>query len=282
METLIPSAIVQNASDVDTLPSLNVYLLGRRITCMTIPAMIQAIDAACKNDTRLTIGSYNVHSFNLSMIHPWFYELFQSIEIAMCDSVGILKAIEFMGVKLPLEYRVTYTMLMPEVLKHCNANDFSVFLLGAAEDHLSEAMGNLSKKYPSMRVSGQHGFFAMNDPKQNDAVIEKINAAKPNVLIVGMGNPRQEEWVRLYGHRLNANVIMLGGAVIKRIAGVASDCPEALSNAGLEWFYRLVQEPSRLGVRYLVGNPAFALQVILAKSFSSELHIEPLSLGSSK
>ena len=266
-----------SAEQLGTLSSINVHLLGRRITCMTIPAMVDAIHSACMSDSRLTIGSYNVHSFNMSMIHPWFYNFFQTVEITMCDGVGILKAIEYMGLKLPFDYRVSYTALMPEVLNHCDLHGFSVYLLGAAQDHVDAACNNLSRHYSSLKVDGHHGFFSMQDSEQNEAVIERINAAHPDVLIVGMGNPRQEEWIRLYGDRLNANVIMLGGAVIKRFAGVTSDCPKCISDLGLEWLARLCLEPRRLGTRYLIGNSAFMLQVILAKAFSSRLTVEPLT-----
>jgi N-acetylglucosaminyldiphosphoundecaprenol N-acetyl-beta-D-mannosaminyltransferase len=276
MKFISPDRDLQSVSRDPEFPSLNVFLLGRRITCMTVPAMIEGIHTACKTNSRLTIGSYNIHSFNLSMIHPWFYDYFQKVDIAMCDGIGILKAIQYMGLKLPLPYRVTYTVLIPEVLRHCDQQGFSVFLLGAAQDHVSAAVKNLSKQYPSMEVNSHHGFFDMNDPQQNEAVIQAVNKAKPNVVMVGMGNPRQEEWIRLHGDRLNANVIMLGGAVIKRLGGVTSDCPQWISDMGLEWFYRLCQEPRRLGTRYLIGNPAFALQVILGKAFGSTLKVEPM------
>ncbi len=263
------------------LPSLNVHLLSRRITCMPVPAIIQAIHSACVQGRKITVANYNVHSFNLSMLLPWFYNFLQSAEITHCDSTGILKALEFMGLKLPLDYRASYTALMPELLEHCNQNSFSIFLLGSKPEYLEAALDKLRSEYPNIRVDGHHGYFDIENLEQNEAVIQKINHANPNILVVGMGMPLQENWIRLHRSRLKVNVIMAGGAVIDRLGGIVSDCPAFLSERGLEWLYRLCREPKRLAVRYLLGNPAFVLFLALAKFYASPLEVEDLQLNSS-
>src|SRR4028118_2430342 len=117
-------ALQADSYKLERLPSLNVTLLARRITCMTVPAIVQAIHAACVEGRRITVANYNVHSFNLSMLLPWFYNFLQSAEITHCDSTAILKALQFMGLKLPLDYRASYTALMPKMLEHCNQQGF--------------------------------------------------------------------------------------------------------------------------------------------------------------
>jgi N-acetylglucosaminyldiphosphoundecaprenol N-acetyl-beta-D-mannosaminyltransferase len=264
-------------------PNLDVYLLGRRISCMTVSAIVDAIHTACIKGLKITVANYNVHSFNLSMQVPWYYDFLQGSEITHCDSVGILQAIRFMGLKLPLQYRVSYSLLMPELLAHCNQHGFSLFLLGAKPEHLNAAIAHLREQYPNMSVDGHHGYFNMEDLHQNDRVVEQINRARPNILIVGMGMPIQENWIRRNRHQLNVNAIMPGGAIIDRLAGIVPDCPRFLSNIGLEWFYRLYREPKRLAARYLLGNPAFILHIALAKTFSYSLTIRQMKpLGNSK
>jgi N-acetylglucosaminyldiphosphoundecaprenol N-acetyl-beta-D-mannosaminyltransferase len=103
----------------------------------------------------------------------------------------------------------------------------------------------------------------------NDAIVETINAFKPHVLIVGMGMPIQESWVQRYRDRLQVNAILVGGAVIDRLAGMVQDCPQWIADRELEWVYRLTREPKRLASRYLLGNPAFLLQIGLAKFANS-------------
>lgn len=274
----IQSAITQNkainASTVNKRPIFTVYLLERRINCMTIPAIVEAVQRACIEGKKIIVANYNIHSFNLSMQLPWYYEFLQSVEIANCDSVGILKAIAYMGLDLPLDYRASYTLLMPKVLESCNKHKFSVFFLGAKPEYLQTALERLRVKYPSVCFAGHHGYFDKEDPKANQAVIEQINQVKPNILVVGMGMPIQESWVQKHRSSLQVNAIMLGGAIIDRMAGVVCDCPHFISNMGFEWLYRLCREPKRLAARYLLGNPAFALHIALAMSNASPLRVE--------
>jgi N-acetylglucosaminyldiphosphoundecaprenol N-acetyl-beta-D-mannosaminyltransferase len=263
---------------LQALPNLNVYLLERRITCMTVASIVDAIYTACMENRKITVAHYNIHGFNLSMQLPWFYQFLQSSEIVNCDSVGILKAIGHMGLELPLDYRASYTVLMPSVLKKCNESGLSVFLVGAKPEYLEAALKNLRKQYPNAKFAGHHGYFDKEDPQQNQAVIDKINEFKPNILLVGMGMPVQEKWVYTYRSRLHVNAIMLGGAVIDRLAGVVSDCPHAIANIGLEWLYRWFREPKRLAARYFIGNPAFALQITLGKLYAP-LRVQQMQPG---
>jgi N-acetylglucosaminyldiphosphoundecaprenol N-acetyl-beta-D-mannosaminyltransferase len=265
-EEVLPSHPTQ--PEADTLPNLCLYLLGRRITLMTGDAIIQAIQAACVQNRRITVANYNVHAFNLSMQQPWFYNFLQSAEIVHCDGAGILKALQILGLQVPFPYRVSYTALMPELLQHCNEQQQSVFLLGAKPEILETALQTLRSQYPQAKFAGHHGYFNITDGKVNHILLNQINQLRPNILIVGMGMPRQEQWVQQYHDHLQVNAILTGGAVIDRFAGLVSDCPACLSHWGLEWCYRLFKEPKRLASRYLLRNPAFVLQVVLAKFLS--------------
>ncbi len=246
-------------------PNLNIHLLGRKITCLTIDAIQDAIALSCQQNQQITVANYNVHAFNLSLQLPWFHSFLEQSEITHCDGLGIIKALQFLGLEITNQYRVSYTELMPALLKKCNQNGWSVFLLGTKPEHIESAIQNLEKEYPNARFSGHHGYFSITDQVANDQIIEQINTMRPNILIVGMGMPLQEAWVQLYRDRLQTNAILVGGAVIDRLAGEVVDCPAWISSLGLEWFYRLVREPVRLAARYLIGNPAFLFQIALAK-----------------
>lgn len=259
-----PLKVVPVASS-ETMPGVEVQLLGRRITCMTASAIIKAVHKACVEQRRITVLSCNVHGFNLSLQLPWFYEFLQSADIIRCDSMGILNAIRFMGLQLPDNYQVSWTHLMSGLLEHCDQQGFSVFLLGSKPQHLQRALDRVRLQYPNIRLAGHHGYFSADNPAENNAVVEQINRINPQILIVGMGMPVQEHWVRSNQNRLEANAVMVGGAVIDRLAGVVPDCPQLLASRGFEWLYRLIREPKRLWVRYVIGNLAFALQIALAK-----------------
>jgi N-acetylglucosaminyldiphosphoundecaprenol N-acetyl-beta-D-mannosaminyltransferase len=275
-----PSIACQEAQD---LPVIFPYLLGRRITCMTSKSLIQSINEACRNNKKITVSNYNVHSFNMSVQHSWFYKFIQDSDIAHCDGLGIIYALRFLGYKVPIDYRVSYTVLMPKLLENCENKGLSVYLLGAKNQNLQTALENIQKEYPNIRISGHHGYFDFNDRITNQKIVSEINKYNANILIVGMGMPLQEYWVQQHKEQLKVNSILLGGAVIDRLAGVVPICPEILGKNGLEWLYRLFKEPKRLLARYLLGNPAFLLQVALAKSmqhsFDESIYVEASKLS---
>jgi N-acetylglucosaminyldiphosphoundecaprenol N-acetyl-beta-D-mannosaminyltransferase len=266
----------------ESFPNLEVHLLNRRITYMTIPGVLEAVLRSCKENRKITVSSYTINSFNHSMLSPWFYEFQQQADITLCDSMGMLGAIRSMGLKLPIDYRVSYTLLMPKLFEMANRHSLSVFLLGARQKDLQAALQRQKERYPHIHFMGHHGYFSPEDKEQSTTVIDRINHAKPQILIVGMGCPIQEKWLHLNQQKLDVNTIMSGGAVIDRLAGVVPDCPTLLSDMSLEWLYRLYQEPQRMANRYLLGNPAFLLLIMLAKSSltSAELlKFQPLSIS---
>jgi N-acetylglucosaminyldiphosphoundecaprenol N-acetyl-beta-D-mannosaminyltransferase len=253
-------------SDAKALPTYNAYLLGRKITCITTSGLLSSIHNACKKRQKITVANYNVHTFNMSVQFPWFLNFLQTAEIAHCDGLGVVYALRFMGYAVPQEYRVSYSILMPKLLEYCNKSQRSIYLLGTKSEYLDAAIVNLRKQYPNAKINGHHGYFEIDDEASNMKVVDDINRCKPNILIVGMGMPIQEYWVQRYRDHIDVNAILVGGAVIDRMAGVVPECPEFLSNNGLEWLFRLVREPRRLMTRYLIGNPAFLLQIAFAKS----------------
>jgi N-acetylglucosaminyldiphosphoundecaprenol N-acetyl-beta-D-mannosaminyltransferase len=253
----------------EALPNLCVHLLGRRITLMTTREILKSIDLACTQNRRITVANYNTHAFNLSMQLPWFYSFLQQSELVHCDGAGILRGLRWLGLTTSPDYRVSYSELMPQLLAQCDRESRRVFLLGTKPEYLDGALAKLREQYPNSTFAGQHGYFDRDDLQANDAIVETINAFKPHVLIVGMGMPIQESWVQRYRDRLQVNAILVGGAVIDRLAGMVQDCPQWIADRELEWIYRLTREPKRLASRYLLGNPAFLLQIGLAKFANS-------------
>jgi N-acetylglucosaminyldiphosphoundecaprenol N-acetyl-beta-D-mannosaminyltransferase len=252
-------------SGSEGLPNLRITMLGRTITCLTIEAIQAAIDLSYRQQKRIVIANYNINAFNLSFQLPWFHQFLEESEIVHCDGFGIVKALQYLGLDIKNDYRVSYTNLMPALLEQCDRNGWTVFLLGAKAEAVDAAIDKLTTTYPNAKFCGHHGYFNKNSRTSNQEIIKMINAAQPQVLIVGMGMPVQEEWVKQHKEQLQVNAILVGGAVIDRLAGIVADCPECLSKHGLEWVYRFSKEPQRLAARYLLGNPAFALQVLLAK-----------------
>ncbi len=243
----------------------SVYFLNRRIDFMTMENAIKAIVNAATTKRKTVVAYYNVHAFNLSMLIPRFLDFYEDAELKICDGMGILKGLDFMGVCLPSKYKTPLTLLVPILFDYCDRHNFSVFLLGSKPQHLEFALKKQKAKYTNIEFAGHHGYFDKEDFRENHAVIEEINRFKPDILIVGMGMPLQEIWIQQNYEKINASVIIPCGAVIDRLAGLVPNCPLWISNIGLEWVYRLIREPRRLATRYLLGNPLFMLNVVWAK-----------------
>lgn len=263
-------------------PRINVSLLGRQISFITIPELLREVEQACQDRQRLVIAFFNVYSFNLALHLPWFDTFMRRADIVPCDGSGILKAIKFLGLRLPLEYRTPGTVFVPELLRCGSDLDLSFFLLGAKPEHLQTALQKIKKDYPSLTIAGHHGYFDRDDAQQNASIVQKINRANPDILIVGMGMPTQEQWIAHNMDNLNVRVIIPCGAIIDRLAGAVPNCPYWVSDVGLEWLYRLMREPKRLAKRYLAGNLAFALQLVLATAYSRPLKVSRAALKKSK
>ena len=248
----------------------SIYLINRRIDLITSEALIKYIIESCQLNSKneLIISNYNVHAFNWSIQSSDFYAFQQDADISVCDGMGIIKILQLFGTNIPKKYKVSLTTFVPELLKKCPFEGLSVFLLGSTSSNVKQAIKNQLCKYPKLRLDGYHGFFDPDDTSENQFVIDKINTFKPDILIVGMGMPKQELWIYKNGTKLDTKIIIPCGAVIDRLSGLVPTAPKWISDAGLEWLLRLIREPKRLAARYLIGNTLFLFQVLWAYYFN--------------
>jgi N-acetylglucosaminyldiphosphoundecaprenol N-acetyl-beta-D-mannosaminyltransferase len=127
-----------------------------------------------------------------------------------------------------------------------------------------KAARRLEYRFPKLRIAGaEHGYFerTLGSP-ENEAIIKKINAARPDVLLLGFGMPVQEFWLAENWEKVDANVALTGGAVFDYVSGELRRGPRFLTDHGLESVARLMVEPRRLWRRYVIGNPLFLLRVL--------------------
>jgi N-acetylglucosaminyldiphosphoundecaprenol N-acetyl-beta-D-mannosaminyltransferase len=133
---------------------------------------------------------------------------------------------------------------------------YRIFLLGTEQVIVERAAERLRVRFPGLEVAAHHGFFDL-DGAENAAVLERIAAFAPHVVLVGMGMPRQERWIARNAPALEANVTMSVGALFDYLAERVARGPRWLTDNGFEWVCRLWYEPRRLWRRYLLGNPRF-------------------------
>jgi len=135
---------------------------------------------------------------------------------------------------------------------------FRVFFLGTKEVIIERAVARLQDLYSHLSVAGyHHGFF-----DDDEAVVSIINHSYADILIIGMGMPLQERWILENHQQLDVQVILNAGSCFDFVAGSKRRCPRWMADHGMEWVFRLFQEPRRLWKRYLIGIPLFVFRVL--------------------
>lgn len=188
----------------------------------------------------------------------WLRQFFEAAHLVIPDGIGIVIAARLLyGCKLT---RVAGADLMQSVCAVAPARNYRIFIYGASEGTNRRAVEILRQRHPGIEIVGfQHGYF----PSQNMGdLISRINDASPDILFVGLGSPRQEMWIRQHLPELKVKVIQGIGGTLDVVAGRTKRAPTWLQAVGMEWFYRLLSQPSR--IRRQLRLASFAWEVIAA------------------
>jgi len=181
-----------------------------------------------------------------------FQEIYNNAFLSVPDGVPLVWASKFL--KKPLKERVNGTDLFEALCKVSAEKGFKVFLLGGRETAAEAASKVLKDKYKNLNVCGFYcpplGFE--KDTKELQKINEMIKQAKPDILFVGLGAPKQEKWIYKQYKELNVPVSVGIGGSFELVSGVVQRAPVWMQKAGLEWFYRLIKEPKRLWKRYII------------------------------
>ena len=186
-----------------------------------------------------------------------YRETLSSFRMVTADGQSIVWAARVLGVHVP--ERVAGIDLMLALLPVAETKGYRVFLLGTTQDALAEAIESIRRRYPRIDIVGSHhGYFSA---AEEAAVIEEIAAAKPDLLFLGMETPAKEYFVARHQATLQVPFALGVGWTFDYIAGRKRRAPRWIQRVGFEWAFRVVQEPRRLGRRFLVGNVRFVLLV---------------------
>jgi len=184
-------------------------------------------------------------------------EIVADAAIVNADGQSVVWASRLLGDPLP--ERVAGIDLMHRLLERAEERRYRVFVLGARAEVLDEALVRLRERHPRLVVAGaRDGYFT---EAESESVCEEIRASKADVLFVAMSSPKKELWVADNLERTGVPLAMGVGGAIDVVAGVASRAPLWAQRAGLEWLFRLAQEPRRLARRYAVTNARFVALV---------------------
>ena len=178
---------------------------------------------------------------------PDLYEIINSAEMIVPDGIGVIKAGKILGTPFK-GGKVAGIEVGEEILKRVSGSEHKVFLLGGKPGVAEAAREKLLEKYPDISFVGENDGYFKKEGEENDAVISKINESGADVLFVCLGAPAQEKWIYTNRSSLTSVKLMMGlGGSLDGYAGIVKRAPKVFIDLGLEWFYRLLKEPKRIG-----------------------------------
>ncbi len=245
-----------------------VVLLDTRFHKVKVCQLIDYIVESGQQAKKTIIGNVNVRAMNFAYTTPWFRQYINESDLVFCDGFGVLLGAKIMGYSVKSDYRMTCPDYIEDLAKACAAKDVSLYLLAGKPGVVDSAMEQMRAIAPNIRVGGHHGYFDKHGA-ENQAVIDDINAFKPDVLYIGFGMPLQERWMVDNLDKVDARVFLPLGACLDFYTGTVYRGPRWMTDRGMEWLARFFTEPSRLWDRYVVGNPLFFYRVFKERLFGT-------------
>jgi N-acetylglucosaminyldiphosphoundecaprenol N-acetyl-beta-D-mannosaminyltransferase len=246
-------------ADHDSSRAASVPIVGVQVNNLSRSDAVDLIVRLLASDARTChpIFIVNAHSLNLAAADPEYRRVLNAAHRVFGDGTGVRWAARLRGVRM--KDNLVGTDLVPALFRQSAGLGYRYFLLGADERTISRAAPTCARLHPGWEQCGfHHGYCSQVD---TPALIEKINAAAPHVLLVGMGNPLQELWIHRHREALKVPVCIGVGGLFHFWAGELRRAPEWVRQNGFEWAQILIQQPHKWR-RYLVGNPVFLMRIL--------------------
>ena len=253
-----------------------VAFLGLKLQPKSMPEMNELVEQGIRERQKWIIANHNLHSVYLFHRLARMREFYARADFTYLDGMPLVALGRLYGYPLQREQRVTNADWTRPLMQLAADRGWRVFNVGSPKDVAEKGAAELRKLFPTLQIEVSDGYFdATSGSAENEALIDRINAYQPDLLMVGMGMPRQEFWTQENFARLNAHVILSSnGAALDYIAGAVPTPPRWAGRIGLEWAFRLVNEPRRLFSRYLI-EPWYILLVLLMDYPRSRQSLKP-------
>jgi N-acetylglucosaminyldiphosphoundecaprenol N-acetyl-beta-D-mannosaminyltransferase len=236
-----------------------VEVLGVPVDCITETEAVNCAESAMLGQRPCSILAVNPEKVLRAQREPALLEALRSAGLLIPDGIGVVLAAHLLH--LGHMSRVPGSELMPAICEQASKEERAIFLFGASPEVNEEVGRILPERYPGLRIAGrQHGYVKEDDMP---VVIEAINSSRADILFVALGSPKQEYWVHRYLPHLKVKVCQGVGGTFDVIAGRVKRAPLLFRLMHLEWFYRLLSQPSRI-VRQ-TALPLFVYQVLKCK-----------------
>ncbi len=246
-------------------PSLPQITINKvKVTFASYNEILAIVESAVsKSIERQVIGYVNANTLNLSDSDGNLLTALNSQTITYAEGVGIHLAAKYLRYKTDgLSQNYNATDFNHSLLAHADKNKWKLFFVGSHRKSLDQLVSVVRQQYPGIVISGTcDGYEELHD----GSILERINNSGADILLVGMGNPKQELWVYEKRPMLKVPVCVMVGAYFDFVSGEMRRAPLVFRTFRLEWFFRLIQEPRRLWKRYIVGIPMFLFIVFRQK-----------------
>jgi N-acetylglucosaminyldiphosphoundecaprenol N-acetyl-beta-D-mannosaminyltransferase len=242
-------------------PEERFRLLGGTMDLVKSSEVFHFVAGKLRAGQRTIIANHNLHSLYLTRKSPEVRAFFDRADLVEVDSMPVIFWARINGLPSRRFHRATYLDWRDEFWNKVCEEGWRVFFLGSEPGVADKARDKILAQWPAVQLATHHGYFDM-DSAENDAIVEEINAFGADIVLVGMGMPRQELWIQRNIDRLPVCAAFTIGGAFDYEAGVQRPAPRWLGQCGAEWIYRLIIDPRRKFHRYciepfyLVG-PAF-------------------------
>ena len=228
--------------------------LNTYINNITMDETVQNIEQMIQNGQKAYVTPINVDVVMKMEKDEKLKEIIDNAHIVLTDGKPLIWISKLKN--NPIKEKVSGSDLVPQLCELSNKKGYTIFILGGKEGIAEIAKKNLEKEYSNIKILGTYAppFGFENDPKELEKINEMISLAKPDLLFVCFGCPKQEKWVYDNYKKYDAKVSICAGATVDFLAGNVKRAPKWMSNIGLEWFYRFLQEPKRLFKRYFIDD----------------------------
>ena len=230
-----------------------IHIFGVHIDNLTLAETVDRIEEMIQSGTTHQHAVVNVDKIVKLQRDAELRDALLDCDLINADGQPVVWASRLLG--QPLRERVTGVDLFAALIARCAQRGYRPFLLGAKQGVVERAAEILRAAHPGLQIAGYlNGYWK---PEEEEAVVAKIRAAKPDILFVAMSSPKKEFFLRQWKAQLQIPFVMGVGGTVDVVAGVVQRAPTWMQRCGLEWLFRLLQEPRRMWRRYLVEDMAF-------------------------
>ena len=251
-------------------------ILGVKVVVCTFSQAIEELEHSIRDGKGRTVFFANAHTINLAYEDSHYRAILNTADLVLQDGFGTALAARILGHRL--ENIGGGTEVVPHLFRRAQSRGYKFYLLGSKPGVAEQAAVNLLGEYPGLRIVGTHHGYI--EDKDNAGLIAEINRANPDVLLVGMGNPRQEQWLNQHAGQIHVPLSLGVGGLLDIFSGELKKIPRWLWRIiRMEWMFIVLVQPHKWR-RYFVGIPMFLVRVIKQRfavpdSISDGSELEP-------